>query len=158
MPNRRALFDIGAGGPWAGVCASVLVGVVGLFSQNQALANQFGPAIFLGLIVTIVNLFPFGQLDGGHVFYAFFGRNDKLWRLLFLVFTFLATIFFQHILGPFVFLVMILFGGVNHRPTSYDAIPLGGLRKLGAFATLALYVFLFWVMHLFSVASVPSVK
>ena len=100
IPHRRALFDIAAAGPLAGFAVTVPVllygagtGVVmedvsggGMFNYGNsflthALLNRaYGTAdlamdpIFFagwfGLFLTTLNLFPVGQLDGGHVAYA----------------------------------------------------------------------------------------
>jgi membrane-associated protease RseP (regulator of RpoE activity) len=112
IPTRRALLDIGASGPLAGlvfaiplyawgVAHSRLVplggeDMVGLGSSVllRGLERLAAPPIpegmdillspiafgaWAGMFVTMINLLPVGQLDGGHVAYALFGpRQDKI--------------------------------------------------------------------------------
>ncbi len=39
--------------------------------------NAMAMAAWVGLLVTFINLMPIGQLDGGHVAYAFFGEEHE---------------------------------------------------------------------------------
>jgi membrane-associated protease RseP (regulator of RpoE activity) len=39
--------------------------------------GDMGFAAWIGILLTFINLIPVGQLDGGHVAYAFFGRRQE---------------------------------------------------------------------------------
>ncbi len=41
-----------------------------------------GMAAWVGMLATALNLLPFGQLDGGHVAYALFGRRAWIVSLI----------------------------------------------------------------------------
>ncbi len=101
IPDRRALVDIGAAGPFFGLIFAIPVTLIGLYLSPIALpeediAFQLGrPLIFralstivplgeggihpvafagwVGFFVTFLNLLPVGQLDGGHVARALLG-------------------------------------------------------------------------------------
>jgi membrane-associated protease RseP (regulator of RpoE activity) len=126
IPDRRALFDIGAAGPLSGLIVAGFTMIVGLltaqpqslaslagqepvviFNANLlstlmmaagtrlapgllpaavksllanpaaggALASPFLDAACVGFLVTMINLLPIGQLDGGHIAYALFGKR-----------------------------------------------------------------------------------
>jgi membrane-associated protease RseP (regulator of RpoE activity) len=111
IPTRRALLDIGAAGPIAGLVLAIPLYAWGVAHSQivtiepgstgsmqlgsslltVALDKVFAPAvpegsdIFLspvafaawaGMFVTMINLLPASQLDGGHVAYALFGRRQ----------------------------------------------------------------------------------
>ena len=120
IPHKRALLDIGAAGPLAGVVVAIIACAVGLpqsrvvspeyFQQSpfahadmviqlgepllfKGLAALFSPEVgpeqtvilsplafagWVGLFITAVNLFPVGQLDGGHICYALWGQGHRL--------------------------------------------------------------------------------
>jgi hypothetical protein len=111
IPSRRALLDIGASGPLAGLCVAIPLYAWGIRHSpvvpidpsltvsfgdsllSRLLDGVFGPrvpdgdvqiaspvlfAAWAGFFVTMLNLLPIGQLDGGHVAYALFGsRQDR---------------------------------------------------------------------------------
>jgi membrane-associated protease RseP (regulator of RpoE activity) len=110
--TRKALLDIGAAGPLAGLCLAIPLYAWGVAHSrivfpDRAVGGELGESLlsrlldhlfaarvpeggdillspvafaaWAGMFVTMINLFPVGQLDGGHVAYALLGRRqDKV--------------------------------------------------------------------------------
>ena len=99
---------------------------------QDVLLHPLAFAGWVGLLLTSLNLFPIGQLDGGHVLYAILRRNS--WRMaeLGLIGCVLAILFFGKWMWS-VMIVLLIFMGPRHPPTANDAAPLGWWRTvLGA--------------------------
>jgi len=117
IPSRKALFDIGVAGPLAGLVATVVVTVAGLYADPVTVPDQIlsdpgstsirfnyplllqglgaltgqplgyedpattaSPIIFggwVGMFVTLLNLLPVGQFDGGHITRAVLGPRQE---------------------------------------------------------------------------------
>lgn len=115
IPDRKALFDIGASGPLAGLAATIVVSAIGLqldpLAAQQAAptdpdatlvkfhfplllqgiaaatgtlgklqAGNYHPVVFggwVGMFITVLNLLPVGQLDGGHIVRSVFGERQE---------------------------------------------------------------------------------
>lgn len=97
-------------------------------------------AAWIGMLVTMFNLLPIGQLDGGHVAYAALGRYAN--------YVAYATIAFCVLLGVFVDNTWLVWGIIatfaNPRhPAPYDDITtIGGWRMLVACAMIIVLLFL----------------
>jgi len=115
IPDRRALFDIGASGPLAGLVATIVVSAIGLqldpvVAQDAMAASGDAPVVqfhnplllelialatgtmdtlqsgsihpvvfggWVGMFITFLNLLPVGQLDGGHIVRALYGKRQE---------------------------------------------------------------------------------
>ena len=100
-------------------------------------------AAWATLLVTALNLFPVGQLDGGHIVYAIFGPRLHKWisRVTFVSVAALSVVSFLLHKSPVWFLwtaVLLFLLRVGHPPTYMDQ-PLGKVRV--ALAILAAIVF-----------------
>lgn len=96
---------------------------------------------WVGIFVTALNLFPIGQLDGGHVAYALLGSKiRKIAPVLLVAFIFLGIFFW---IGWFIWAVLIYFLGLKHPQIVDDHISLSPTRKLLGIVVLVIFVFSF---------------
>jgi len=186
--SRRALFDIGAAGPWAGLLVAVPAIVWGLsmsdvrpesagasglirgdtvaflfegglvfgdsllFSLLSHLTLGVSPdavsmhpvafAGWFGLFVTFLNLLPVGQLDGGHVVYALFGRGHR-WVARATLLLLLLLGFQSRYEGWFFFAIFVSMLGVDHPPTADADTPLDGKRRVLGWLTIVVFALTF---------------
>jgi len=122
--------------------------LIGLF-QPEALQPGFGVQLnpimlagWLGLFVTVINLLPVGQLDGGHILYAVMGRRAKWVGFV----TIGILVVLGIVFGATTWLVWAVLGllfGVRHAPALDDITPLDPARKLIALVTLVIFVLIF---------------
>jgi membrane-associated protease RseP (regulator of RpoE activity) len=89
---------------------------------------------WIGLFVTMLNLIPSGQLDGGHIAYALFGdRYAEAARLVPYALLLMGILW----VGWLVWAVLLFALGTRHQRTLFDEVPLTRRRKyLGAVAAL----------------------
>ena len=119
----------------------VLVGAPPAGYALDWLSNPFLWAGWLGLLVTALNLMPVGQLDGGHVAYALFGRRQRL--LAFFAFGVLLALTVRF--KPWVFwcAVMALWMKPSHPPVAVEEVQLDPLRRALAWAALVILILVF---------------
>lgn len=171
FPHRRALFDMGAAGPWAGFVVAVVVFVIGLrlsyvddapadvlfgdslltsvltrivlaADPDTVFIHPVGLAGWFGLLVTSFNLLPAGQLDGGHVVYAALGRRTPM--LSGALVALLVWLGIQVWLGWLVWAVIVgLMARLGHPPTLDDHVPIGRARLVAAASSLVMFAVTF---------------
>jgi membrane-associated protease RseP (regulator of RpoE activity) len=180
--TRRAMFDIGAAGPWAGVVVAIAAVILGLQHSQVAPLDSSGGGLqlgnsilfyglsyavlgvdpnsvninlnpiafagWIGLLVTTLNLLPVGQLDGGHVIYALFGRWHRTISRLFIVACVLMVVvplvMGSTYWGGWLFwVVLLMFLGLGHPATVDADTPLEPKRRAMAWATVALFILTF---------------
>lgn len=170
VQSKRALFDVGIGGPIAGLLVAIPLFVFGVLIASvtqspapdtrsllmEALIGVFRPeavsnGILLnpvllgarfGLVVTALNLLPVGQLDGGHIAYAALGRRWAMW----VSYATLAVMGFLGVTVSSNWLVWMFFAtisGVQHAPPLNDVTPLDQRRNVAFLATFLLFLSLF---------------
>ena len=114
--------------------------VLGEISENyEILLHPIGFAGWVGLFVTALNLLPVGQLDGGHIAYALFGRRSRTIFLITIAVMAFITIFYNP--GWLLLLILFIIFGFRHPSPLDDQTPLDGKRKfLGGIAFLAFFL------------------
>ncbi|MGD2077608.1 MAG: site-2 protease family protein [Chloroflexota bacterium] len=180
VTNKRALLDVGAAGPLAGLVFAIPILIYGLAIspveplpatyqmegnsilyaaakyavKGQLLPNgsedvflsQIAWAGWVGLLVTGLNLIPVGQLDGGHIAYALFGKRARLlfWPVLVaLAALAIYTLIFAGIPTWLVWVALIFFLGRIYAEPLDDVTPLDTRRKILAIISLVAFFLVF---------------
>lgn len=140
-----------ATGPAAGagisVGSSLLLAGLAKLSLGHSLAeahrvvlNPIAFAGWLGLLLTALNLLPIGQLDGGHIADAMFGRRrSALLGTLSLVILFVFGIFVWSGLLLWAFIIYLIAGRKGLSALD-NVTPLDGRRRALGVATFALLI------------------
>ncbi len=105
-------------------------------------AHPYVLAGWLGTLITMLNLFPIGQLDAGHLTYAVFGKRARTIGRCALALLALLTVLVSFSWIAWL-LVVALVVGVRHPPVTAPDEPLGAARGWLCVATLAVAVLCF---------------
>jgi membrane-associated protease RseP (regulator of RpoE activity) len=108
--------------------------------NGDILLHPTGFAAWFGLFATALNLLPFGQLDGGHITYALFGKLQRryAWPLLLV----LIALGFKWT-GWFLWVVVALAMGVRHPRVGDEETPLDPRRRWIAWACIVVFALCF---------------
>lgn len=115
--------------------------------------NSLIGAGWVGMLVTSLNLFPVGQLDGGHAAYALSRRLHRTLATATLI-ALLGVVVFQFLrfeqFPPYLIWFAILLWMRNRHPTLLDeSVPLGRVRKVVACVLVVIFVLSFIMMPIY---------
>lgn len=145
-----------------GVLSGIVIGKVP--NAYQIVLHPVAFAGWIGLFITSLNLIPIGQLDGGHISYAFFGRHHaSLSRILVVLLFLMGLIGFLQVMPTTLFapihgavlvaksmpnfwvgwalwggLLLIL--GLKHPPVIYWEVPLDRKRRFAGILALIIFI------------------
>ena len=106
--------------------------------------HPMGLAAWLGLLITALNLFPIGQLDGGHIAYATLGpRSTAISLVTAGIIIGLALFSMSWVIWAALMVAMILFLGPRHPRTVDEHIPLDRTRQWVAIGAAAIFAVCF---------------
>jgi membrane-associated protease RseP (regulator of RpoE activity) len=119
--------------------AKAVVGVAP--ADAEILLNPVAFAGWIGLFVTSINLIPVGQLDGGHIAYAFLGeRHARLSFILVLLMSVLGLFLWE---GWILWAVLLLVLGLRHPPVVYWEETLDKKRRVTGWIALLILILTF---------------
>jgi membrane-associated protease RseP (regulator of RpoE activity) len=96
---------------------------------------------WVGILVTALNLFPVGQLDGGHVSYALLGKKSRNLARIFLGIFIVMGIFFW--VGWFIWAFLIFFLGLRHPRVLDEEANLSPRRKFIGYVVIVIFILSF---------------
>jgi len=109
--------------------------------QYNVLLHPIAFAGWIGLFVTALNLIPIGQLDGGHIIYAVFGRHHRAVSIsMILILIFMGIVSWP---GWLLWAVIPLIFGIGHPQLINPEIPLDRRRRVIGWISLAILVLTF---------------
>jgi membrane-associated protease RseP (regulator of RpoE activity) len=101
-------------------------------------------AAWFGLLATALNLFPIGQLDGGHISYAVLGRRSSQVTLATVAVVIALSYFAMSWRVWAVLIIVMLFTFGRHHPRTIDEdVPLDRPRMILAFIALVMLIVCF---------------
>jgi membrane-associated protease RseP (regulator of RpoE activity) len=101
-------------------------------------------AAWFGLLATALNLFPVGQLDGGHISYAVLGRRSTVVTFCTLLIAIVLAFFYSSwIVWTGLMVVMLYMFGPHHPRVFDEHVPLDRTRLILALVAVAMFVVCF---------------
>ena len=115
--------------------SKLTLGVTPLSADFNIQLHPVAFAGWVGLFVTAINLFPIGQLDGGHIIYSLFGKKSKNWAKYFFIFL-LSLIYFWPSWGIWAILLIVITRFKSAPLLDDDVLPLKKHRIIGYIAII----------------------
>ena len=113
----------------------------GVPQDSVMILHPIAFAGWVGILITALNLFPIGQLDGGHIFYAVFGKNSRKYsRYILAAFIFMGVFFY---IGWLVWALLISVMGLKHPMILDEDTPLSRRRKIIGIVVLLIFILSF---------------
>jgi membrane-associated protease RseP (regulator of RpoE activity) len=100
---------------------------------------------WVGILATALNLLPIGQLDGGHILYAFAGRAHRLLSRAFVAVLVPMGILYSR--SWLVWAVLLFFFGLRH-PLIYDPTKMDRNRVWLGLTALVIFLLTFTLVPL----------
>jgi membrane-associated protease RseP (regulator of RpoE activity) len=110
-------------------------------AHETLLLHPIGRAAWVGIFATALNLLPAGQLDGGHILYAFASENHR--RVTVAVAILLVPLAIHYWVGWFMWAVLLLVIGFRHPPLIDRWEPLDSRRRSWALVAVAIFILCF---------------
>ncbi len=110
-------------------------------STHDLVLHPIAFAAWFGFFVTAINLLPLGQLDGGHVAFAVFGRQQR--QLAYVTVPILIYLGLTGWPGWIVWVGMAGIVGLAHPPVTDPGVGLGKSRQWVAWGALIIFIITF---------------
>ncbi len=135
---------------------SILYAVLKFLTKGQwlpgggydVMINAIAFPAWFGLIVTMINLLPIGQLDGGHVIFSMFGRVQWKVAVVAEIILLVLGVYIAFTTGQFLnvwllWAILVQVFGLRHPPPLDDLTPLDRKRKIIGWMTIAIFFLIF---------------
>jgi Zn-dependent protease len=147
---------VGRSVPGAQEGNSILYAVLKFLTKGQwlpgggydVMINAIAFPAWFGLVITMINLLPIGQLDGGHIIYSMFGRAQ--WQvaviaeiILLGLGAYLAFTTGQLLNVWLLWAILVQVFGLRHPPPLNDLTRLDRKRQVIGWATIAIFFLIF---------------
>lgn len=123
------------------ILSKTILGVTPLSVDFNIQLHPLALAGWVGLFVTAINLFPIGQLDGGHILYALIGEKSKIWAKCFFVFL-LFLVYFWPNWGVWAILLLVI-TRFKSAPLEDEEVLLQKNHKIAGYAAIVILLLTF---------------
>ena len=123
------------------VLSKAILGVTPLSADFNIQLHPIAFAGWVGLFVTAINLFPIGQLDGGHILHALLGKKSQIWAKFFFVFL-LFLMYFWPNWGIWA-LLLLVFTRFKSAPLDDEEVLPQRIHKRAGYTAIAIFFLTF---------------